>query len=323
MNEHPILSHSARLAAGYGALLYLVRQGLLAMQRKQTGRDFEEVTALANAQHPVVSLDPDTKDTEEEARLRSTGVPRFAALPELGKTASWEKVRTALHDWFDPAAFLRNDAGEYVKSPLDLITRLQAMDYDPRHLAAAGAATVGGGALGWQLADLQDRLRRREELRKRIEQSRNEIDKLLYDEWKGLYENLPTEKKAELAKEAGNESNGVSVLDPILNVFRYPMGTVKGLGGTAWWLYALASTYAAHQATKSYMDSRDPNRKRMKELKEVADRKARLNAAPVLFTDDPALAGMRDGGVKRLPEQTGTAVSVDPRDRTGQALMQI
>jgi hypothetical protein len=167
----------------------------------------------------------------------------------------------------------------------------------PRHLALAAAATLAGGLGGWHLADFVSDTERREELDEAIAKKQNKIDKLVYKEYlrtRGLED--PMDKKA--AEEMLEEF--AMIEKEAEGIFADVRHDVK-----SWWLlYAAATAVLGYKGAKAYFDKMDPNRKRIKELQEIAREKAKVKDAPVLMDESafPELEGAvkAKGGGRKL-----------------------
>ena len=332
----PVLQHSGRIAMGWGLLLYMIRQGALKAQAAEQTRTDDKLQSYVNARYPVLSLDPSLRDAKTEKKRRGAGVPEFDALPEVDKQADWKetmgevggKMKEIANDWLNPLAFLRDETGQYPASFTETIHRLQRGRYDPRHLAFVTAALALGGTAGWKAADRKADLARKEQLTDRVDLRRNEIDKLMFNEYKRINE-MP--KLAEwISKDAEPKNENVSqasVLGLAANPFKDPKGSVNAAAALAW-VYFIGASMVAHSASKKYMDSNDPSRIRQKGLMRIARDKAKVTDAPVLVMDDNRYMQRLMGSAKgrQSPEKApaGQNIPIDPRDGPGmQQLLEV
>ena len=145
-----------------------------------------------------------------------------------------------------------------------------ANDTSTMHMALAAAAVVAAGYGGWRLADYHSDKERGEQLDDRILKTRNLIDKMVFDE----IQRTRGPQKAAAGRDLEKESSWVE--------------NIK----SAWWVWVAA----AFASGKHYADKSDPNRKRLKELEDIAEDRSKVYDAPVLLdesslTDAPGLSG--------------------------------
>lgn len=279
------LHHAGGLALGYGGLAVIIRK--LSQYRSQLERkkDDEKLRSYVSARYPTVSPDPDI-DPEKEKLLEAPGVEGTEEMPELTKVAISEAWGT-------------------LGSPISTLAKKTVWgSQDSAHLAMATAAAVLGGMAGWKLSDYIEDQRRGKELDTRVETTADEIDRLLYEE---MQKKTPIQKTANRlrALDAANSNPYVgtpsasSLPDSnepgFISSFLHPTRAMKGLE-SLWWVWAVAAFALTYRAAKTYGDLKDPNRKRIKELQDIAKERARSKNAPVLMqvNDMPKAPKTRD-----------------------------
>ncbi len=231
-----LVRQAGRNLLGWGGTFFALRMLLGERDKLRNKQGDKKIRSYLNARYPIVSFDPSLKDNKIEALQREIGVDKTA-----------------------------NVVSEGFGQVQDFVGMMGRKDRANLHLAATLAASYGGGVLGWKIADkLLDKQRERE-LDKKIEDNRNEMDKLMYTEY------LRTRGLPKTAKDENKHTKPASSLWRAL--------------GAAWWVWAVGSMAIAYRAGKGYMDSTDPNRKRVKELQEIAKSQAKLNENPILIGD--------------------------------------
>lgn len=282
------LHHAGGLALGYGGLAIVLRKVMQYKTELTRGKDEEKLRSYAAAKYPTLSPDPNI-DPEEERELVAPGVEAVRDLPELSKNAAY---------WPQSGAWAP------AKPLADLTKRTLWGAQDPAHLALATAAAVIGGTAGWQLADYIEDKRRGKQLGTRVESAADEIDQLLYDELEKKQQktagerlgpgNIQSNPYRGIQSSPGSVgSNEPSMMGSLLS----PSRALKG-AETLWWLWAVSAFALTYKAAKSYGDAKDPNRRRIKQLKQIARDRAKANNAPVL---------MQVGGVPSAPKTRSIA----------------
>jgi hypothetical protein len=281
------LHHAGGLALGYGGLAVVMRKMMQYKTDLARGKDEEKLKSYAAARYPTMSPDPNV-DPEAERELVAPGVEGTQDLPELDKGA---------------ALGFESGAWAPAKPLASLAKRTVWGAQDPAHLALATAAAVIGGTAGWKLADYIEDKRRGRQLGTRVESAADEIDQLLYDELEKKNQKVASGGRLTTSNIQGNPYRGVQgasgeeggnepgMAGSLLSPSRFMKGAE-----TMWWLWAVASFALTYKAAKAYGDSRDPNRRRVKQLKEVARDRAKVKDAPVLMQvgDMPSAPKTRD-----------------------------
>ena len=230
-----MLDHSLKAGLGWAGIAAGVKLLSAYKDSLGQGKDTQRLRSYINARYPVVSIDPNVGDTEEENKERNLGVTPVQTMiePDMMKAAGEGEERAGLWE------------------------TATSQGIHPMHpIATALAMSIGiyGGAKG---VDYFLKRRRSKQLDKNIAGSRNELDKLLYDEYnrtRGLSKTAgdPTKKWSEAGKKAY---------------------------ATLFSVLFIASLYSS----KKFLDNKDPNRNRMKELQALARERAKMTDAPIMF----------------------------------------
>jgi uncharacterized small protein (DUF1192 family) len=233
------LRHAGVVLAGYMALGALARGAGSMLDTQSEKKRIKKLKAYANARYPVYSPDLDLGDAADETRQRRLG---------LAKTAEGDR-----HKAMDALTIMPN-----MKHPLDLSGFLSGLGdsrYHWSHPALGATAAIAGSAIGWKLAGKLASVRANKRLDKRIAQARNEMDRLVAQEY---------------ARTRGKEAS------------RWLESTFSGTS-KIYWIYALLAGLGAAVAGKKYMDDRDPARARLKAIKRYAAEKSVVKDAPVFL----------------------------------------
>jgi len=262
-----MMHHMGGLALGYGGLALVARKLLQMQAEKARSKDDDKLRSYVRAKHPTLSLDPILGNLEEESEQEAPGITEKERFPELPKVAGL--TGSSIGDSVTRAG------GSVVKNQI-------TGNQDPAHLAFAVAAALAGGVGGWKLADYLADKKRKTELDSRIAGASDRIDKLLYESMNqkkagGSFsiKDAPNMSIPSSADAAGNPGGGFGYL-------ANPRNLLHG-GQIAWWMWAVASFALAYKAAKGFGDNKDPNRRRVKELQEIASDRAKMKAAPVLM----------------------------------------
>ena len=274
------MHHAGALALGYGGLGLVLRKLL----SKGTGvPDKAALQAQVAARFPTLSMDPNLDDEEEEQKIRELGLTKGAAEDGAVK---------------------------------QLFTGSQ-------HGAHPGMAILGalaGGTIGYKLSDFLEDRKREAELDKSIAQQQNEIDKLLHEEYvrtRGLSPKVAADggvvTPESLNKRFPNSSGGAGEIpgsEAPLWVGN-PLNWPKAIS-TTYWMWVLAATAMGYQASKKYMNSTDPARKRMKQISDIARQRAKVTQAPHLIDESDFGDPLKSPPKDRPSPVTSTAVQTLP-----------
>lgn len=264
------LHHAGGLALGYGGLAIVLRKMMQYKSELDREKDDEKLRSYAAAKYPTLSPDP-KKDPEEERKLEAPGVAPVTSMPELE----------------DKVAFT-SGATKGLRPAERLVKKTVWGPQDPAHLALAAAAAVIGGSAGWKLADYLEDKRRGKELENRVDVAADEIDRLLYEEMMKR-EQKTASVRLSPTNISRNPYKGIPSATPggpdepsMVASLLHPGRALKG-AETLWWLWAVAAFALTYKAAKIYGDAKDPNRRRIKQLQEVAKERAKSKEAPVLM----------------------------------------
>ena len=268
------LIHAGGLGIGYGGLAIVLRKLHKLKELETLGINSEissDRKSYSEGKYPTFSIDPDEQDLEEEKELETR------LLGEGDKTAA------------DDGSFSSGVAGFTGKALHDITSG----KHDPAHLALATAAVFAASAGGWRLADYLEDTSRRDKLDKSIAETRNKLDKMIYDEYarvKGMG------KQAAISAEEV-EGTRPSIPRMMTDPRRYPDAIAN-----FWWLWATFAFAFSYKAMRTYSDKQDPARSRMKDLKKVLGSRSKLKEAPVLLdaSELPEMPGKsEEGAVQR------------------------
>jgi len=265
------LHHAGGLALGYGGLAVVLRKLMHYKTQLDSEKTQDKLKSYAAAKYPTLSADPD-EDPEKEKEDAAPGVSNAELIRELQQKAATSGMFTA------------------AKPAKNLVKKTLWGSQDPAHLALAAAAAVIGGTAGWKLADYVEDKRRAQELADRVGKAEDDIDKLLYEELqkkntnqKEANERLsPTNIGANPYRGTPSVSSSPTGEPSLWETLTDPGRLFKGVE-TLWWLWAVASFALTYKAAKTYGDLKDPNRRRVKQLKEIAKERAKSKEAPVLM----------------------------------------
>jgi hypothetical protein len=151
--------------------------------------------------------------------------------------------------------------------------------------ALAIAAALAAGYGGYRLADRKIDRDEQREIDDQTAKDENKIDQLLYQEY------VRSRGLDKVAKERGSVG-GIKLIEPrprseaYLGSSNYSPGWDKITSTTAsiYGVVALGLMALSHKAARNYMDSNDPSRQRMKELRSALSEKGKVRGAPK-FTD--------------------------------------
>jgi hypothetical protein len=245
------LKHGAGLAIGYGTLGALAKYISHLRQQAVEAKTTEEMKNYINARNPILSLDASTRDVKKEEKLKELGAEETSDLIMKQATEAWDTLSDKTTSRFHPAVAL----------------------------AALLAGTYGG----WKLTDSIINDNKKDELNNSISDTENTIDKLLYEEYK---------RTRGLNKTAAEAIHSISGYLPG-NVPRTEMNSLgdyinpSNIGRASLSLYILAALGIAglsYKSAKGYMDNKDPNRQRLKELNTIMQDITRVKGVPK-FTD--------------------------------------
>jgi hypothetical protein len=294
-----MLYHAGTLAIGYGTLGAVVRKLVQTKQKRNTRETMKKLRAFSAARNPTLSIDPYLDDTAQEKELESIGLPELPVLK-------------AAQD--NPDLFAREFGGTH----------------DPAHLALAAVASIASVYGGWRLMDYSADRERGEELDTRVSETKNMIDKLVFDE---IQRTRGPQKSAAFTAVCGRlekESQNMSVEDmrakspesTHTEVVGENTSTGWGAAGdgvaqmainpfrsiqTGWWLWAAATFALSYAAAKRFGDSADPNRKRLKEIEDIAEERAKSHEAPVLLDESSFAPPTAFSGRAGSPNPRSTA----------------
>lgn len=238
-----LIEHAGKNLIGWLGVGFAVRMLLQAPKAGANKKLQKRLNRYINARNPIISVDPSLKDTEEEKEEREIGLNKESSTSESIKKSGAELMR--------------------------LFKALGREDRSNLHLAATIAASTGGAIAGYKLADKLFSRKHSTDLEKDIQNDRNLMDKLVYDEYirtRGLNKGLNKES----AEEDLNADKGPSA---------NPLKAVTGL----WWVYAAAAMALSYKAAKAWGDKNIPSRVRAESLIDLAKDQARIKDAPVLL----------------------------------------
>ena len=294
-----MLHHAGTLAIGYGTLGYVLRKLVQSQQKRNTQETVEKLRAFSAARNPTLSIDPYLNDTAQEKELESIGLPELPVLKAAEEDNS------------------------------DLFAREFGGTHDPAHLALAAAAAIASSYGGWRLADYSADRDRGEELDTHVSETKNMIDKMVFEEIKRTRGpqkaaaltavcNLLEKESQGMAVDdmrgrtkgsdydnhaSGNTDSGGAAGQGMLDVVLNPFRAIE----TGWWLWAAATFALSYAAAKRFGDNVDPNRKRLKEIEDIADERAKVYEAPVLLDESSFPPATASAGSAWSPNSRSTA----------------
>jgi hypothetical protein len=271
------VTRAGALAVGLGAAAALART----MTRPQEDEKRQEkMKAWAGARYPVMSIDPDLGDAAEEEKLRSAGIAKAAR----GDESVGQKL---------------------ISSPADWMGQIAGGDFSVQEPGLALAAALGGIYGGYKLSDYIHDSRRKSEMDEEVRKKRNEIDKMLYEEYmrtRGL------DKKAGFFDNAFSNARslpGAIAEDPLRGPYR--------LAAAGYGIWGVLSLALAYKYSKGYHDKNDPARARVKQLQGVARERARQRHAPVML-EAGSLPDVEQGSktVSQAPPKRPAPITTSP-----------
>lgn len=336
------LSHAATLAIGLGSLTFATKR-LLDKQRRAKGKgplgspeSDEYLQALLNARQPIISLDPNLDDAEEERKVRAIGAVPASAAPAPGIL---EK----------DANGVASDIRSVVTSPARLLAKWieKSPDFSSIHPGVAMAAALAGVYGGHRLAKKQQASEDEEKVDERLGDVRNQTEAEAFNT---LLQQGRLPKTAAHFKQAEMSAADRAALryahkSPERDSYRHgssveslthailtnsPLKTGGGLAALMF-LLSLGLSGVAYRGTKNYMDKTDPNRQKLDELRNYMRRKALVEQPPVLMSTiaparpgaDKSLASKRLASVS-LPSENPLAESQNPdEEELKQKMLQI
>lgn len=288
------LTRGAALALGLGTATALARTMM-----RDSGEDKrkEQLKAWAGARFPVISADPSLQDDAQEKRLAEAGVGDIAEIPELDKIGQEDE---GADDSMLPGVIPRLGG---------LLAQIGGGTQSVDEPMVAALASAGGIYGGYKLADYIADARRKSEMENQIADRKQNIDKLIYDEYlrtRGI------QKKAQQGDMYSHEdaTKGPSVGQAFWNdPARFSSRTLA----TGFSLWAAASLALAYKYSKDYHDENDPSRQRIKQLQTAARARAKQKQAP-MFLEGGGLPEIGQGtiDVKPAPPKRPARVSTTP-----------
>jgi len=239
--------HALGILAGYLALGMVAKGAGHMLSKPSRSAHTKKLNAYANASQPIYSPDMNLNDADIEKTIRSYGVPKEAATDVKGQSGTADSLADK---------FL--NVMPSMKHPADISGFFSGMfdpKYHPMHPAMTVTAAAGGSMLGWKLASKLLNKRREKDLDSKIEQARNEMDRLIKEQY------MMNRREKEAAWVAPTVSAGAKT----------------------YMLYALLASIAAGVGAKAYFDDKDPARKRLKAIKQYAAEKAVVENPPVIL----------------------------------------
>jgi hypothetical protein len=266
-----MLAHVGTLAVGYGSLGLVLRKVVQSTQKSKELETMGKLKAFSAARNPTLSIDPYLDDEEQEKGLENLGIPELPSLKAAGTDAG-------LPDKYA--------APEWETTP---------------YLALTAAAVIASGYGGWRLMDYLEDRKREKKLDKGILKTKNMIDKMVFDELQrtrspqkaaalveaGTDAGLP-DKYAETSYDSRVGDGGEPADSPRRDWFSTLKRWTEGLthGAASMYLVYAAATFAlSYAAGKRYADNRDENRKRLKDLENVSEERAKVHEAPMLLDE--------------------------------------
>ena len=265
--------HAAGIGIGWFTMTLLARQLIDRANDIQRGSYHDKLKDYVNARYLVIT--PDLSGKPDEAS-RSLGVPSPKVLDELETKSAEEQVKT---DDNGPS-MVRKVTDRFINpvpvpagpvSPKSWLKAFTSGSIHPWHMVLTIAAAMAGVGAGSIISNKLSNKREGDALDTRISTARGQLDQLLAAEYRrtrGL------DKTAEEKDTRGIFSKS------------YSMAT------KSWLIYAAGVAALTYAVTKNAMDERDPNRARLKALKEYARTRAIMSGAPQL-NEDPNDPGFR------------------------------
>lgn len=264
-------------AVGVGAPLafvaaLLARRAAGGVRRDKTGEKIDR--AVSNAT-PVASFDPFINDTETERQERAMGLMKLSEeiMPLHKKANGLKELMGYLRKGFDgfQKTIAPTGAGDASKSIL--------------YPTVATAAALGGGALGWKLADKQVADKDKEELDEESAQLENLLDAVRFEAIRKQWGGMPKAAGETVPKQA-EASHALSSLY---------------VG------YSVLVAALAHNAMKRHYNKNDPNRKKAKKLATLLMNQARFDSGSVELL--PPAMPMLGGSSKSKDKNTAAAAA--------------
>jgi len=245
--------HSGGLFLGYLTAAFLTKQIIdrLAAPKEQAYE--KKLQAYVNAKYPVFTPDFNMQDTALEEHFRGLGVDKQAEKDDKRGRGS-----VLMEKFLNPMPGM--------KHPVDisgLLSSLTEDKYHPMHPAMALLAMLAGVTTGWGVSSAVSAGHKGRKLDTRIQNARNEMDKLMAEEFvrtRGLDTSAGTEKLAGILEGAWSVTS------------------------KTYMLYALLGAAVSLGLAKQWMDERDSSRKRLKAIKEYVNEQAVNKEPPMLLT---------------------------------------
>jgi hypothetical protein len=264
-----MLRHSGKNLVAWGTTLFAMKLLLDQAGKFKKKKSDKELRKYINAKYPIVSLDPNLDDTLDEKAEREIGLEKMSS-------GAWEEFKS------------------FFKS-------VGRQDRANLHLAATIMSSVGGAIGGYKIADKLISRREQNELRNKIDTNKNEMDKLMYEEYM---------RTRGLNKESRDKN------------VKWGVGTAAF---NMWLVWATMSLALAYSGSKRYFDKEDPKRQRMKELMDIAKEQSKIKETPMLINETTfnptSAASLKPGkdsikGRVFLPkkEKAKESIDVDTRD---------
>lgn len=241
------LKHAAGILAGYIALGMAARGVGGLLEPSSSDKRLKKLRAYANARYPLFSPDL-SASPEDEERERALGLDKLSARKDSGRLQAFlDRFLNVMPQQDHPL-----DVG-------GLVSGLGDPRYHWSHPALTLGAAAGGSVLGWKLASMLAASRAEKRLDKKISTARNDLDSLIASEY----------QRTRKDKYADRDSGGV-------------LPSILSTSGKAAALYALLAAVVSGAATKKWLDDKDPQRKRLKAIKDYAAEQAVVKNPPVL-----------------------------------------
>ena len=259
------LLHAGGLGVGYGGLAFLLRKLHKLKESEMLGINQElskkDTAAYTSGKYPTLSIDPDVSDIDEEEALKER------LLLGGGDVSEQKQANSSFM-----ADGISGATGQFLHD-------ISSKKHDSAHLALATAAVFAATAGGWRLADYLEDAERRSRLDESIADTKNKVDKMIYDEYKRV-KGTPGQKVASGDSVFAEEitSQIPSSRDTLTSPSRYPKAFAN-----FYWLWATFAFAFSYKAMRSFSDKNDPARKRMKELKSLMSQRQKMTGSPVLL----------------------------------------
>jgi hypothetical protein len=287
------LLHAGGLSVGYGGLAFLLRKLHKLKESEMLGINQElskkDTAAYTAGKYPTLSIDPDVSDIDEEKALKER------LLLGGGDVSEQKQANSSF-----VADGISGATGQFLHD-------ISSKEHDSAHLALATAAVFAATAGGWRLADYLEDAERRSRLDVSIADTKNKVDKMIYDEYKRV-KGAPGQKVAGDGVFASEITSQIpSSRDTLTSPSRYPKAFAN-----FYWLWAAFAFAFSYKAMRSFSDKNDPSRKRMSELKKLMSHRQKMTESPVLLDASqlPVPAKVSDtGAVQASAKPSPTSMS--------------